>query len=49
MTNQRALDIFGMLDGPQTSLRIKEKEIDILLLLIGKLARLCFANSQSSQ
>ena len=48
-TNQRAPEILGTTKGPHISLWTKEKGAELLLLLIGKLTRLCFASLHTSQ
>ena len=48
-TNQRVLEILWTVEGPLTSLWIRLKGIEALVLHIGKKTHLCLASSQTSQ
>ena len=48
-TSQRAPNIFGIGEGPQTLLWIKWKGFELILLLIEKVELLCLASSHTSQ
>ena len=49
VTNQRAPEMSGIVEGPQMSLWIKSKGLELRRLLIGNGTRLRLVNSQTSQ
>lgn len=48
-TNNLVPETLAIVEGPQTSVWIRYKGIELLLLLTGKDTRLCLASSHTSQ